>query len=188
MDRITFEIDNETKRKIKSRLGESGHTIKQVFGDFCTQYAEFGLLPGRYISIDNRRKLPEIAAVYFIIGDNENVLYIGATKQLKARIANHHRLSEFKEKNAKVFWIEANQDLAFELESELTELLEPELDQANNGRPTKFDVPLDCLVRARVPDDLAEWVRSQGNQADVLRRLIEQAMDAEQKEKEKENE
>ncbi|KST68107.1 GIY-YIG nuclease family protein [Mastigocoleus testarum] len=41
------------------------------------------LLPS--IRLDNLEKLPEIAAIYFVLNDKEEVLYIGKTENIKQK-------------------------------------------------------------------------------------------------------
>jgi len=40
--------------------------------------------------------LPNVAAIYFVLGDNNQVLYVGRAKSLCFRWQSHHRLADFK--------------------------------------------------------------------------------------------
>ena len=45
------------------------------------------LLP--FIRLDNLEKLPEIAAIYFVLNDKEEVLYIGKTENIKQKWSSY---------------------------------------------------------------------------------------------------
>ena len=50
-----------------------------------------------YMPFDKPEWLPEITAVYFALSEGGEVLYIGATHNLRQRWPGHHALPELKE-------------------------------------------------------------------------------------------
>lgn len=187
MARITFEIDQETKRQIKSRLGKDGLKIKEVFGDFCNQYADFGLSPGQFIKWDDRNSLPHCSAVYFIIDSNGEILYIGATKALKKRMGAHDKWVAYSKCNASIFWLEVPEDLMFSVEEQMIYIVQPQLNytfkseengegqmvKRTPGRPPKHESGAMVVYRLRVPEELKAWLDQTGT--DATRNILENA-------------
>lgn len=59
------------------------------------------------VSFCNRKNLPDIYAVYFAISQTGEVLYIGKSKRLNGRWAQHHLLAELNHLGCnKIAWIE----------------------------------------------------------------------------------
>ena len=51
-------------------------------------------------------KLPEISAVYICVSVDQQVLYVGQTQNLRARLGSHHRKTELEKLEcAKVYYI-----------------------------------------------------------------------------------
>lgn len=77
-------------------------------------------------------KLPEVPALYFV-QENGRVIYVGRTKNLKARWIGHHRMSELSEREGiTLAWLPVSDaaDLP-ELENYFIDTLHPEV----NGSP-----------------------------------------------------
>jgi hypothetical protein len=47
------------------------------------------------LSLGDRCQLPNVAALYFVLNAQHEVLYIGRAKSLKSRWRSHHRLADF---------------------------------------------------------------------------------------------
>lgn len=60
------------------------------------------------LKLSERHKLPEFPAIYFAVS-NEQILYVGLTKNLRNRWQNHHRLPQLelvnKRYEVKLFWL-----------------------------------------------------------------------------------
>lgn len=94
--------------------------------------------------IGERKELPHVSAIYFVVED-EVLLYIGLTIDIKNRWSGHHRLNDFSDV-AKIYWLETNaQDLAAREVEFITEF-SPELNAnpGGAGRPkgAKNKLPL----------------------------------------------
>lgn len=58
-----------------------------------------------FVPISQRHRFPNISAIYFVLGKDDEVLYIGRAQSLCLRWQAHHRLSEFlQDATAKIAW------------------------------------------------------------------------------------
>ena len=70
------------------------------------------------ISLSQRKYLPSVCAVYFVLHDNK-VIYVGKATVLKQRWDSHHRIKEFKNLSGEVriAWLQSDSpELIDELE------------------------------------------------------------------------
>lgn len=76
--------------------------------------------------IQKKTKFPAASGIYFIVDDENRLLYIGKTGNLKNRFVNHHRIEQFE--NTRVFLFQTT-----ELESEdaFIESLNPKLNNSS---------------------------------------------------------
>lgn len=82
------------------------------------------------VALKEKNQLPEIASIYFVISEKDEILYIGRTVNLKQRWATHHRLTEFlsQHETAKVSWIEVQEvNLLSSLEKSMISHFKPNL-------------------------------------------------------------
>ncbi|MDJ0693752.1 MAG: GIY-YIG nuclease family protein [Mastigocoleus sp. MO_167.B18] len=96
------------------------------------------LLPS--IRLDNLEKLPEIAAIYFVLNDKEEVLYIGKTENIKQKW-NSDDKQELLEvtKNAIItYFAVASVDILNQIETTLIEWFKPKYNITGKNT-TNFD-------------------------------------------------
>ena len=87
----------------------------------------------------DKKRLPELSAVYFCIDSSGNVLYIGKSKNLNRRWLWHHRRTQLKDIDGVCLaWMETPSELLLEVESALITWFKPSLNWAtvlsNNPR------------------------------------------------------
>jgi excinuclease UvrABC nuclease subunit len=56
-----------------------------------------------YLMFRDRRFLPDIPALYVVISDQDELLYIGITIDLQRRWRNHHRAPQMKD-SYRIYW------------------------------------------------------------------------------------
>lgn len=84
--------------------------------------AELECLP-----VVQRTVLPEVSAVY-LVHESDRLLYIGRAKNLRQRIATHHRLKQFE--GTSISWIPCDENDLAGLEEQLIEILDPALNNS----------------------------------------------------------
>ena len=58
------------------------------------------------VAFADRRAMPRIAAIYFVLDSGRNVIYIGKSKSLRYRWAKHHRIPEIESvADARIAWL-----------------------------------------------------------------------------------
>jgi excinuclease UvrABC nuclease subunit len=61
---------------------------------------------------EQRKALPRVPAVYFLIGGDSEVLYIGESYNLRSRWGHHHCLTDYEpEQELRIAWIEIEDDM-----------------------------------------------------------------------------
>ncbi|MBD2416101.1 GIY-YIG nuclease family protein [Nostoc calcicola FACHB-3891] len=92
------------------------------------------------LSLQERRSLPECAAVYFVLNGNE-ILYIGGTVNLAQRWLAHHRWHQLVEMGdgIRLAWLECSEPaLLLEVETALIKHFQPRLNRTpvlgDNGK------------------------------------------------------
>jgi excinuclease UvrABC nuclease subunit len=59
--------------------------------------------------LSQRREFPACSAVYLVVGENQKVLYIGRTVNLRQRWKTHHLYSVFRAiNNVRLAWLEVS--------------------------------------------------------------------------------
>lgn len=81
------------------------------------------LLPS--VRLDNLEKLPEIAAIYFVLNDFEEVLYIGKTENIKRRW-NSDNKKELLERTKITYFPIASADRLSEIETTFIKWFKPQ--------------------------------------------------------------
>jgi excinuclease UvrABC nuclease subunit len=92
---------------------------------YCqTVPAELPSLP-----LEHKRQLPPVPAVYFALGEDSEVLYIGRSISLSARWSAHHRFPELQSLgNVRLAWIEfETEEFLEEVEQVLIDHFSPKL-------------------------------------------------------------
>ena len=107
--------------------------IKSIVDELSSSYKEYVSESG-CLDFDNKIRLPIVPAIYLVVIDNE-VIYVGQTKNLRSRWSSHHLLKEIKELNqtdcVKIAWLTCDDlNLLTSLEKVLIGSLNPTL---NNG-------------------------------------------------------
>jgi len=111
------------------------------------------------LSLQERRSLPECAAVYFVLNGNE-ILYIGGTVNLAQRWLAHHRWYQLVEMGdgIRLAWLECSDTvLLLEIEAALIKHFQPTL----NRTPVIGDkVTVSVIVTKEVHDKLKRLANS----------------------------
>jgi len=111
-----------------------------------------------FVQLENRQGLPKISGIYFVL-EQDAILYIGRTNNLKTRWISHHRIYELdnrQSKAIKIAWLKLNNiQLLPEMESILIQKFNPLLNFApvkTNNKNDRFyvsgigDYFMDALV------------------------------------------
>lgn len=95
-------------------------------------------LPSRPLSL--RNKLPNCPAIYFVISESDEILYIGKSINLANRWVQHHRFNQVSlYPNARIAWLQTNEiELLEQIESSLIESFKPELNRSKVPEPGKI--------------------------------------------------
>ena len=90
------------------------------------------------VELDERCRLPNRPLVYLVLNTENDVLYVGQTRNGKARWGGHHKLNALKEmENIRIAWIEVNELFLLKLiEDALIDWLNPPLNELP-GRPSE---------------------------------------------------
>jgi len=107
-------------------------------------------LPSKPLSL--RSKLPSCPAIYFVISDSDEILYIGKSINLANRWVQHHRFKQLSlYPNARIAWLQSNEvELLFEIESSLIESFNPLLNRSRVPEPGEINSPVKSPARGRV--------------------------------------
>jgi GIY-YIG catalytic domain len=135
------------------------------------------------VAYDNRRDLPMISGIYFVCGPIGAVLYIGSSKNLRARWTNHHRKPQLAATGGvRIAWIGvANASHRLALEHHYIALLRPLYQQCpmpqrrNRNGQVVFDTKLHLpqSVFERLYQASQDYNRTLPNQIlFILERLI----------------
>ena len=101
------------------------------------------------IPLSQRKHLPSVCAVYFVMHNNK-VVYIGKATILKQRWDSHHRIKEFKKLSGEVriAWLICDiPELTDELEKSMIARFEPSI----NGSKVEYAIPPKINKRERFP-------------------------------------
>lgn len=85
------------------------------------------------VHVNERRSLPTISAIYFVLRGDVCV-YVGRTRNLKARWANHNKLPDAIEANALIAWMPAEVGNLVDFEGRAIEHFAPDWND-EPGRP-----------------------------------------------------
>jgi hypothetical protein len=105
------------------------------------------------LPLDQRQDLPDVPAVYFALGEEGEVLYIGKAVSLQGRWISHHRQMQLDRiGNVRLAWIELeSQEFLEEVEQTLIEHFGPVLNGSevlwNRLNPIMLRIPPDVLER-----------------------------------------
>lgn len=84
------------------------------------------------LKLQERRSLPECAAVYFVLNSSDDILYIGGTVNLAQRWLAHHRWYQLVEMGdgIRLAWLECSEPaLLLEIEAALINHFQPTLNR-----------------------------------------------------------
>lgn len=114
----------------------------------CQAFAldlNFTAAPSIDISIDGFKKaLPDTPCVYFVLGADGQVVYVGKTVNLRARWGNHHCLSRAKNRtDMKLAWLEAPPAFLAVIEAMFILSFKPEWNQNERTERVDFFLPHD---------------------------------------------
>ena len=122
---LTFRCPDDLAELIKYQVETTGKDKTSVLVGMLKQ----SLLA---LPLEERNNLPTTPAVYLVYQEDK-LLYIGKTKNLKSRWLGHHRLVQFVEAGSGVYiaWFPCDEEQLEAMEDAFIELLDPEL----NGEP-----------------------------------------------------
>src|SRR5690348_3189494 len=107
--------------------------------------------PGEFdnVSFDERHHLPAIAGIYFAMQDDE-VLYVGQSRNIQKRWRFHHKYGELSEcENVRIHWIKSDGRPLLEQEAEWIKICHPPLNNnviVHRVRRMKLELPRSILV------------------------------------------
>lgn len=79
----------------------------------------------------NTEEITSASGVYFVICTGNKILYIGQSKNIQKRIKTHGLKPVFKDRNvARIAWIECDESIRLEKESQMILMFRPELNIA----------------------------------------------------------
>ncbi|MBD2683227.1 MULTISPECIES: ribbon-helix-helix protein, CopG family [Nostoc] len=132
MTSITFRCPDDLASILEARAEAKGVSKSKIIIEMLR-----GKLPA--LPLSDRKKLPEVSAIYLVWSAEGKLLYIGRTVNLKNRWLNHHRLQDLALMGVdKVFiaWFETDKERLPEIEQTLIDNLEPTLN-GSKGLITK---------------------------------------------------
>ena len=162
---IGFRCPEDIIAAIKARTEASGKPRTDVLIDMLR-----ASMPSTLVS--DRNKLPQERAIYFVWNE-EQLLYIGKTDNLRDRFSNHPKLPNFVLAGieTRVSWLPATDDNLAAFESSLIEELEPEFNQA-----TALGEDKSRVVSFRLPQELEARIVEQSQQGesfnDTAKRIL----------------
>lgn len=111
------------------------------------------------VPLVQRNKLPDLMAVYVVVGRTDEILYVGSTESLRTRWKSHHR--RFQMKNivqARIHWFEVKDPTRLrDTEAEWIARLSPALNgQTVTDAPTVMVAALIAPETKRALEILAE--------------------------------
>jgi hypothetical protein len=94
------------------------------------------------LPLTSYRQLPAISAVYFIVVDPDDVLYIGQARSLRHRwTQGHHRALDAIGNNPRIAWLPTELSKLAEVENDLLKLFRPPLNnRAPQAQPARLIV------------------------------------------------
>ncbi|MFN6538643.1 MAG: hypothetical protein RM021_020145 [Nostoc sp. EkiNYC01] len=127
---LTFRCPDDLAALIASQVEATGQDKTSVV---------VGMLRSSLQSLPlvEKNKLPDIPAIYLVWSSNR-LLYIGKTGGLKTRFSSHHKMVDFLASgdNVWIAWFPTDSEDSPLLETNLIELLEPELNSVLPGKKT----------------------------------------------------
>jgi len=134
------------------------------------------------LSLQERRNLPQCAAVYFVLNGSSKILYIGGTLNLVQRWLTHHRCNQLTNMGdgIRIAWLECSEPaLLPEIEAALIKHFQPSLnrtpvpgDKFKDKKQINVIMPIDDADRLKELADKQE--RSVSQMAAIL---IREALD-----------
>ncbi|HCV29062.1 MAG TPA: hypothetical protein DGO89_01735 [Microcoleaceae bacterium UBA9251] len=89
------------------------------------------------LPLTEKQNLPGLPAIYFALGNSDEILYIGRSKNLAARWNVHHRYTELKTiGNVRIAWLHcSDESLLSQIEEALIKSFVPPLNRTPNPNP-----------------------------------------------------
>ncbi len=89
------------------------------------------------LPLTKKQNLPGLPAIYFALGNSDEILYIGRSKNLAARWNAHHRYTELKTiGNVRIAWLHcSDESLLSQIEEALIKSFVPPLNRTPNPNP-----------------------------------------------------
>ena len=98
-----------------------------------------------------RRVLPRISAVYFVLDGKRQAFYVGQSKDIRGRWARHHLRKEVsKLENACIYWLEAPHEKLLDVEKTCIQKLLPSFNQVPGTVSTTTKIKPETLMDLKV--------------------------------------
>jgi excinuclease UvrABC nuclease subunit len=137
------------------------------------------------ILLSQRKNLPTVCAIYFVLHENE-IVYIGKANSLKHRWESHHRLKEFKKMSGDIHiaWLICD---SLQFLDEIERLMIAQFKPRINGSSVEYATPRTTIY---LEPELMEALEERAKQekrtvSNMCNLLLEQAMSEWLKQKEK---
>ena len=120
-----------------------------------------------FLPLSEKGDLPNCCAIYFVLSESNEVLYIGSSKRLFARWVGHHRKDDFKSRgeNLKIAWLEcSNEELLRTIEMSLIETFDPPLNIRGKFRKREgsiVSITRDFILRVRLTEQEKLWLSAE---------------------------
>ena len=113
------------------------------------------LLPS--VNLAERKKLPNLAGVYFVFNNVDECLYVGMTESLVLRWLNHHKLKELQKiEGVRIAWFEVEDKKSLDqTERFFIKDLKPLLNGKGIGKETELRIRISSLEKQKLME-LAE--------------------------------
>ena len=131
-----------------------------------------------YVLYSEKSKSPKLPGIYIAI-QNDKVVYVGQSGNIRERLNNHTRRVEFEREETFIFWFNINYDILTKTENACIELLEPTLNVATPSHPSarkgkdnrvSINARIDVKTSETIQRLIAQWNCSQG---EVIDRMVQ---------------
>lgn len=146
-------------------------TIKPLVDSLSNDYRQY-VSEANCLDFENKGLLPKVPAIYFVLEDEE-IVYIGQTKNLVSRWRGHHIAASLANLTGKISiaWLQCdNTKLLKVLEDTLLATVQPRLNHPTQGRFTEKFVGEEKKLRSvRLTDTAWDKLHSIGDSLSVTR-------------------
>lgn len=165
---MNIRLDDLTIETIKSLASENSMSESQVVTRSIISL-DTKMLPVMMMS--DKARLPNVNAIYFVIDENDAIVYIGQSKQLRQRWASHDKRYLFT-KQMHIAWAEiSDAGLLLAIEKACIDHFQPLLNTPS-GRPRNGDEKVIKTTITLTPEDKAYLLSISSNISQAIRSII----------------